>query len=381
MPGTAGIISALAAVGGLAYSASQRPDQPDPLNYGQLTRDTLQAQIDLAPQKYASEAQFGPQYDALNAQRLRNQLLGQPAHTEQQLYYDTVTQPGPVTGTYQADSRPGQVGADGKPFKKGDLIYGPSTTVQVPKYRDVDVPAQGGYLDLIQNDVAPRASAIQAQENTASRTADIADVKNLGPEAIAAMKAANPEQAALLDKLTSGAQSDLDLGQQMDPYMQRNLQQSLRAGQAARGFGYGGNDAYAEATAQAQMGYGLQQQRRQYAQGIVGLNQSVYGDPYQQILGRTSGANAAASAYAGQAGGQLSGSLFNPESSMSQDIYGANYNAANAANIAGLNRTGALAGSALGASGNILGGYLRGSSGTGTGVGSTTTLNTLGPGY
>ena len=44
---------------------------PPPRDYSQETRDTLRAQIDLAPERYAAEATYAPKYAALNAQIAR----------------------------------------------------------------------------------------------------------------------------------------------------------------------------------------------------------------------------------------------------------------------------------------------------------------------
>ena len=46
-------------------------DAPPPRDYAGETRDTLQAQIDLAPAKYAAEAQFAPKYADLQMQLLQ----------------------------------------------------------------------------------------------------------------------------------------------------------------------------------------------------------------------------------------------------------------------------------------------------------------------
>ena len=40
-------------------------DAPAPRNYAQETADTLRTQLELAPQRYAAEAQFAPKYQAL----------------------------------------------------------------------------------------------------------------------------------------------------------------------------------------------------------------------------------------------------------------------------------------------------------------------------
>lgn len=52
------------------------PDAPPPRDYGAETRDTLQAQIDLAPQLYASEAEYQPQYVDLALSNLNRMLQG-----------------------------------------------------------------------------------------------------------------------------------------------------------------------------------------------------------------------------------------------------------------------------------------------------------------
>ena len=50
------------AAGGVPSFKKGDVDAPPPRNYGQETRDTLQAQLDLAPQLFESEARFRPQY-------------------------------------------------------------------------------------------------------------------------------------------------------------------------------------------------------------------------------------------------------------------------------------------------------------------------------
>ncbi len=52
------------------------PDQPNKLDYAQQTRDTLQAQLDLAPQLFAAEKQYEPQRAQLQAD-IAQQLLPQ----------------------------------------------------------------------------------------------------------------------------------------------------------------------------------------------------------------------------------------------------------------------------------------------------------------
>lgn len=53
------------------------PDAPAPRDYYAESRDTLQAQVDLAPDLYAAEAEYRPKYDALEMQQAEALLLGQ----------------------------------------------------------------------------------------------------------------------------------------------------------------------------------------------------------------------------------------------------------------------------------------------------------------
>lgn len=57
---------------------STKVKMPESRSYAQETRDTLQAQVDLAPQLYAAEAKFRPQYAQLDmdvAKRMMPQML------------------------------------------------------------------------------------------------------------------------------------------------------------------------------------------------------------------------------------------------------------------------------------------------------------------
>jgi hypothetical protein len=84
-------------MGGRKTQVVQAPAAP---NYQQSMRDILQAQIDLAPQIYASEAQYQPKYQALQdemqAKSARNQLALytelQPSYSNLEEQYNAATQ-------------------------------------------------------------------------------------------------------------------------------------------------------------------------------------------------------------------------------------------------------------------------------------------------
>jgi hypothetical protein len=123
-----------------------------PRDYAQETRDTLANQIQLAPQLYASEAQYQPLYTQLALQNAQTSLLG------------------------------------------GN--------------------GQMGLIDLYSR-INPQLSQISAASNTAQRTADIQDVEGLGSRASQAFLNANPELKAQLDRATSMQNQGPGSGQTM----------------------------------------------------------------------------------------------------------------------------------------------------------------------
>jgi hypothetical protein len=107
-------------------------------------------------------------------------------------------------------------------------------------------------------------------------------------------------------------------------------------------------------------GAGLQQQRQQQAMQALGASQGLYGDVFQQILGRPSQAFGATGAVTGQAQGMNPGQLFNPESAYGQNLYAGNQQAQMAANAASGSLLGGVLGGGLSALGSIGGGYFAG---------------------
>lgn len=72
------------------------PKAPPPRDYAKETRDTLEAQIDLAPELYAAEAEFAPQYAQLDAQIIQDILGGDDG----------------LLSFYKDDLQPGLAGAE-----------------------------------------------------------------------------------------------------------------------------------------------------------------------------------------------------------------------------------------------------------------------------
>jgi hypothetical protein len=273
---------------------------PPPRNLAQEGRDTLQAQIDLAPKLYEAESKYGPLYAELEVETLRRALQG-----------------------------------SGK---------------------------SKGLLDTLE-EISPQISRVTAEQTRAQRTGDIRDVLQLGPQARTAIEAADPDQAALIAELTRQARQELTAGPGLDPSLRREVQQSVRAGQAARGFGFGPSDVFEEAFELGSTGEALRQRRRGFAGQVMGLRSQLYGDPFMTILGRPSLNTAQGNVLTGQAQNMAAGAgpqLFDPFNAYAGDLYNTNYNAQAAAKIASANMKSQLMGAGIGALGSIGGGYAMG---------------------
>jgi hypothetical protein len=256
-------------------------EAPAPRDYAKETAETLRAQLDLAPEKFAAEAKYAPQYQALQLDLLR------------------------------------------------------SATPEL--------------LKLYKEQIAPTMGEVEATARSRSRAGDIADISALGPQARAAIKAASPEQAALADTLTAQAQSGLAAGSRLTPEQQRMVEQQTRSGLAARGLAQGPSGALQEAVRSQMAGAGLQQQRQQQAMGALQAGQGVYGDVFQQVLGRPSQAFGASQGFVGQASGFNPGQLFNPESQYAANIMSGNQQSQLAARTASAANTTALIGAGMSA--------------------------------
>lgn len=265
---------------------------PPPRDYGQETRDTLQAQVDLAPDRYAAERQFSPLYADLSAQNVRRLLLGNGRD------------PG-LLSTWE--------------------------------------------------DIAPRTQALTDQAQSAQRTSDVEALRTLAPQAIQALRDADPQQRALMDALNKSALDDLNAGYGMDPALRDSVSQNVRAAQASRGMGFGNADATAEAFALGDRGLALRTQRQLTAQNQARLNAATGADPALVVLGRPSQAAGQSQGLLsqGQQGAANAGpSLFNPESGYASDVYNTNFNSQAAANIASANNRTALIGAGISAAGS-----------------------------
>lgn len=299
-------------------------------DYGKIITNTTQAQANLAPTQYTLESNYQPAYGAVTAATLDQLLNGSEGGPQDYTYRGVALK----NGWYDSKGQFLQQG--GKNMKnapKDATWYKKNSNLSVTG--TINVPKTRGLISLY-ND-----------QNNAQRVADVNAIRDLGPLAKLALANANPEAASLVDRLTSQANEGLDAGSMMTGDQMRNLNSSLRSSMGARGVSYGSNASYQEALAGSQYGEMLRQQRVADAYKALAANQSYYGDTFQQILGRQSGANAGALAALGQTGP----SVFNPNAA--NQLYAGAYQAqaqASAANAGGIN---SLIGAGIGAAGML----------------------------
>lgn len=277
------------------YSA----DAPPPRDYAKETRDTLQAQVDLAPELYAAEAsqEYGRPAEArLNLEILRDVMRG----------------------------------SEGTP----------------------------GLLELYEQDIMPGLARADVAGLDVTREGDIAAVERLGPRATEAFRQANPEQAALMAELNRQAQSELAAGAALPPALSRELEQQVRGAQAARGMGYGMADVGQESLVKGLQAEQLQRRRQAFASQVVGLNAATSADPFMAILGKPGVGMGAAQGFAAQGQGMAPQQMFNPESAYAGSLAAGNYNAALNASIASANARAGVASGAMQGLGSIIGGKL-----------------------
>lgn len=277
---------------------STKVEAPPPRDYGEETRGTLQSQIDLAPDLLAAEQATRPAYNELDLQSLSDTLLG----TEN----------------------------------------------------------QRGLLDLHEQDIYPALAKAQAADRDARTAGEVETAGKYAGELTDTLResAGNKD---LIEGLQAQARDDLAAGYDLNPVQKREVQQNIRRGQAARGLGYGNNDAIMESLALNSAAEQRRRQRQGFASNVAGLSQATGADPFLSLFGRPSQTPGAASALASQGYGMNVNSgpgLFNPESGYASDLFGLNQQTINAANIANANNSSSMIGAGLGLFGDLGGGFI-----------------------
>lgn len=161
--------------------------------------------------------------------------------------------------------------------KKAKRIFSPAMAGLV---------AQDALLDPTM-ELTGRAAAgfgdIWRTEADKARTFNAESLEKLGPRYREAFSKMDPESAALLSLLNEDATNMVKGGS--NPYEDREVQQSIRGAQSARGMGVGNSDALAELVGMDRNREGRRINRGNYAGGIVDLGRNYYSNALASLMG------------------------------------------------------------------------------------------------
>lgn len=289
------------AAGGVPSYKKGDVEPPPPRDYGRETRDTLEAQRDLAPDLYASES---------------SQVYGRPAYAR-------------MERDITAEALTGQRGAGGQ-----------------------------GLLELYEKHIAP---SLMRQQQVAAE-GEIGMLRELGPQFLEAQRAADPRSEQIRRGLQTKAIEGLEAGQGLTQEELAGITESVRSGQAARGVAYQRSQPSMIEETMARLGAGRQAEAQRIARAAGILGQTGQVDPFMALTGRTARVPGQVAGQMGTAGFALQAGpqLFNPESAYAGALSGSNQaNIMNARMASAANKS-AIMGGALGGLGSLGGGWAMG---------------------
>jgi hypothetical protein len=332
--------------------------------YGELL-----AKAQMAPNVYATEAQFDPAYSALNMNVLNDTLFG-----TNNLSVSTPSFAAGLNPSYANFPNVGTPGISGgipsspiinSPFSTNDnqrfgrpghgyLDYEAQQAVNnyatlqaaANKPQPTQTISSPGLLDIYQR-AAPLLANAQAASTTATRTANANDLRTLGPQAVSAMNAADPATAGLLNSMTTDAQRGLDLGANLDPSLMRLATQGVLSSRTGTLGGTGNAGDFNTALGLSSFGQQLRSNRQQYAGGVASQRGQYYGGAINSVMNGGSFVNPLSGVSSAMGLGQGGPRLFGSDINAQQTYSDAN-NAANAASISSANNSAALTSSAIG---------------------------------
>ena len=340
--GAIGAIAGIASAGvGIAGAAGAfAPDDPRSPDYGAMSKDAQQAQIDLLPQKYAARQTYDPKFAALQRQTQYENLFGTQSGSRQQEYIDYEPQVQRVpTGEQRYNRSTGRM----EPVYEETTVYNP-----VVKNRTVQTEGSPGMLALAKQ-ATPELNQISIDSQAQQTAGNLGRLEKYGPQAFKAIQGFDPFASALSDQLLANAQEELTAGRGLTSSQRRDSEQAIRGAQASRGMGFGPTDVFQEALTLGDRGEQQLNRRQAYASSILGQRNGLYGRAYE-ALGLSPGQGADASPYLGAAG--QPGPDYTNINPAAYQVGLAGYNAQNQASIAGYNQQ-------MGALGGLIGGLGR----------------------
>lgn len=306
--------------------------------------------ISALPMLAQGSAAYNPLFSSLNMNQLNDVLFGSAESTAPN------TAPAAQSGWYDASGNllgtdPGQYGKNGAPGGNRSSRGGAGTlgSILFPQ-GDTNTPGGtpgGSNIPAGVRWIGKGGTVTSGTTTVPGAPGLISQWGNANAGVQSAARSNNPEMYALLDKLTSSANSDVALGNKLSPEQLRLAQQSSRAGAAARGMGMGPADLLNETFTATGYGDELANQRKSWAAQILGLDKSFADTNSGQAMNLLG------------AGTTLSSSNpINGLLGLAHDNSMTAYNASASAGIANANNAAATAGAGIGAAGMIGGALL-----------------------
>jgi hypothetical protein len=174
---------------------------------------------------------------------------------------------------------------------------------------------QAGGIALLGR-LTEQMGAIERSQLDRQRTADVEAVEKLGGRAIEALRASDPQRAALMEQQRMMTEQLYASAQGLSPQEERLAVQQARAGSMARGRGYDASGIAGELMGRDEFLSQKRSEAQQSGSMLFNMYQQTGGDPFQAILGRPSGtlgmAQGQQGIQAGMLGQSMGPSLFDP---------------------------------------------------------------------
>jgi hypothetical protein len=163
---------------------------------------------------------------------------------------------------------------------------------------------QAGGIELLGR-LTQQMGEIERSQLDRQRTADVAAVEKLGGRAIEALRASDPQRAALMEQQRMMTEQLYASAQGLTPQEERLAVQQARAGSMARGRGYDASSIAGELMGRDEFRGMKRAEAQQSGSMLFNMYQQTGGDPFQAILGRPSGIMGMAQGQQGVQAGML----------------------------------------------------------------------------
>jgi hypothetical protein len=252
----------------------QAPAAPQ---YNESMRSILQAQIDLAPQVYASEQKYQPLYNQLQVQQ--QTAAAQAAMDQAKSLYPQVAQ---VENQYNAANRAGEL---------------QQLQTTLPQYQQAFNALTPGYAEGINatGKLAQQAMGnalnqpqLSAYEQGVRGPQMRSNLGNINQGIVNQYVGTMPGMGEYANFLANASRSELEQGKNLTPEEQRMADQSARSAYAARGTALGPQSVGAEILNRADVSSQRYQQRLANAQNAAATIQGIYTPALQQAYQRQS---------------------------------------------------------------------------------------------